>query len=119
MSKHSKNYRQDELKIRRIETTSDQLTGRAGLSLFVAYLRGIEISYWFDRWFGPIRKSHKGLAIAELFKQVLCFFVDGTCRRLTYFDKLSRDSGYAGSIETDQKEMASSHQVKRFFKAFA
>ena len=95
------------------------MTGRAGLALFVAYLHGIEIFDWFDRWFGSMRKNRKGLPITELFKQVLCFFVDGTSRRLTYFDQLSQDEGYAGSIETDQADMASSHQAKRFFKAFA
>ena len=119
MSKHSKNYRKNELKIRRIEATSDRLTGRAGLALFVAYLHGIEIFDRFDRWFGSIRKNRKGLGISELFKQVLCFFVDGTSRRLTYFDQLSQDEGYAGSIETQHADMASSHQIKRFFKAFA
>ena len=46
MSKHSKNYRQNELKIRRIEATSDRLTGRAGLFLFVAYLHNIDIFNW-------------------------------------------------------------------------
>ncbi len=30
MSKHNKNYRKNELKIRRIEITPDRLTGRAG-----------------------------------------------------------------------------------------
>ena len=119
MNRYSKNHRQKELKIRRIEATSDRLTGRAGLALFVAYLHGIEIFDWFDRWFGSIRKNRKGLAITELFKQVLCFFVDGTSRRLTYFDQLSQDEGYAGSIETPTVHMASSHQAKRFFKAFA
>ncbi len=119
MNKHSKNYRQNELKIRRIETTSDRLTGRAGLTLFVAYLYNIEIFSWFDRWFGSIRKTKKGLAITELFKQALCFFVDGTSRRLTYFDKLAQDDGYAGSIETPIENMASSERMKRFFKAFA
>ena len=119
MNKHSKNYRQNEHKIRRIETTSDRLTGRAGLALFVAYLHSIEVFEWFERWFGSIRKNRKGLAITELFKQVLCFFVDGTCRHLTYFDQLSGDEGYAGSIETAKKNMASSDQIKRFFRAFA
>ncbi len=38
MSKHNKNYRKNELKIRRIETTFNRLTGRAGLSLFVVYM---------------------------------------------------------------------------------
>ena len=119
MNKHNRKHRQNELKINRIETTSDRLTGRAGLSLFVAYLHGIQVFNWFDRWFGAIRKTRKGLAITELFKQVLCFFVDGTSRRLTYFDQLSGDEGYAGSIETQKGNMASSHQIKRFFKAFA
>jgi hypothetical protein len=119
MSKHSKNYRQNELKIRRIEATSDRLTGRAGLSLFVAYLHGIRIFNCLDRWFGSIRKNRKGIAITELFKQALCFFVDGTSRRLTYFDQISIDDGYAGSIETSIEDMASSDQMKRFFKAFS
>ena len=119
MRKHSKKYRQNELKICRIEATSDRLTGRAGLSLFVTYISSIQIFGWFDRWFGSIRKNRKGLAIAELFKQVLCFFVDGSSRRLTYFDQLSKDQGYAGSIETPTENMASSDQIKRFFKAFA
>jgi hypothetical protein len=119
MRHHSKKYRQTELQIRRIETTSDRLTGRAGLTLFVRYLHGIQAFEWFERWFGSIRKSRKGLAITELFKQVLCFFVDGSSRHLTYFDQISQDEGYAGGIETDPADMASSHQVKRFFKAFA
>jgi hypothetical protein len=38
---------------------------------------------------------------------------------LTYFDQISKDDGYAGSIETDMDDMASSHQIKRFFGAFA
>lgn len=119
MSKYTKKYRQAEQKIHRIETTTDCLTGRAGLALFVAYLHSIQIFNWFDRWFGSIRKSRKGIGIPELFKQVLCFFVDGTSRRLAYFDQLSQDDGYAGSIETAKKNMASSDQIKRFFKAFA
>jgi hypothetical protein len=119
MSKDSKKYREAELKIRHIEITSDRLTGRAGLALFVAYLHSIQVFSWLDRWFGSIRKNKKGLAITELFKQVLCFFVDGTSRRLTYFDELCQDEGYAGSIETPIKNMASSHQIKRFFQAFA
>ncbi|MFZ7127529.1 MAG: IS1380 family transposase [Desulfobacterales bacterium] len=117
--KDSKNYRQRKHQIHRIEVTGDRLTGRAGLALFVAYLHGIEIFPWLDRWFQTIRKSNKGLSVVELFKQVLCFMVDGTSRHLSYFDQLTRDEGYAGTIETGIGRMASSHQIKRFFKAFA
>lgn len=119
MKEDSKNYRKRELQIRRIESTSDKITGRAGLALFIAYLHQVSILPWIDRWFGSIRKNRKGLSSVELFKQVLCFMVDGTSRRLTYFDQISQDAGHAGTIETAVNKMASSHQVKRFFKAFA
>jgi hypothetical protein len=119
MKEISRNYRKKELKIHAIETTSERLTGRAGLALFVAYLHQIGIFTLLDRFFGTIRKSKKGIEIFELFKQVLCFMADGTSRHLTYFDQLADDPGYAGSIETDMAQMASSHRIKRFFKAFA
>ena len=119
MSQHSKNGRRTEQKIRRIEVTSERLTGRAGLALFVTYLHQIQIFGPIERWFGALRKNRKGICIPELFKQMLCFFVDGTSRHLTYFDQLKQDEGYAGSIETRTGQMASSHQIKRFFKSFS
>lgn len=119
MSKDNRRYRKNEAKINDIETTSDRLTGRAGLSLFVAYLHSIELFGLLDRFFGSMRKNKKGIDIFEIFKQILCFMVDGSSRHLTYFDQISQDDGYAGSIETDMKQMASSHQMKRFFNAFA
>ena len=119
MTQHSKKYRKKKLKISGIETTRDRLTGRAGLAFFVAYLHNIDIFPLIDRFFGTIRKTKKGLPVFEIFKQVLCFMLDGTSRHLTYFDHLAKDEGYAGSIETDRKQMASSHKIKRFFKAFA
>jgi hypothetical protein len=119
MKKHSKSYRKKELEISAIETTSERLTGRGGLTLFVAYLHQIQIFSLIDGFFGSIRKSKKGIAAFELFKQILCFMADGTSRHLTYFDQLAQDPGYAGSIETDMTEMASSHRIKRFFNAFA
>jgi hypothetical protein len=62
MSQHSKNYRQNELKIRRIEATSDRLTGRARLTLFVAYLHGVRTwitdnKFFFKRNQGMFPKS--------------------------------------------------------------
>jgi hypothetical protein len=50
---------------------------------------------------------------------MFCFMMDGTSRHLVYFDHLKNDVGYAGTIETDMKEMASSHTIKRFFKRFS
>ncbi len=100
-----------------VEVTGDNLTSRAGLSLFVRYLRSIVLFPYLEDLFSKIRKSRKGQGISEIFKQLFCFFMDGTSRHLTYFDTLKKDGGYAGSIETDPEHMLSSHAVKRFFGA--
>ena len=84
--------------IHHIEITNDTLTGRAGLSLFVRYLRGIDLSSHLERLFGSIRQSRKGLPITSVFKQLICFFVDGTSSHLVYFDDLKEDDGYAAAI---------------------
>ena len=119
MAKNNKIYRKSELKISDVQPTSEKLTGRAGLTFFVAYLHSIQIFSVLDRFFGSLRKSKKGADITELFKQMFCFMMDGTSRHLVYFDHLKNDVGYAGTIETDMKEMASSHTIKRFFKRFS
>ena len=72
-----------------------------------------------ERYFGSIRLNRKGLPVKELFKQLFCFFIDGTSLHLTRFDELAEDRGYASVIETPRKKMASSHQIKRVFKAFS
>lgn len=105
--------------INRCEVTTDTITGRGGLTLFARYLEAICIFPHFERLFGSIRKNRKGLDISEIFKQILCFMVDGTCRHLVYFDQLKNDPGYAATIETDPDRMLSSHAAKRFFKAFS
>ncbi len=105
--------------INEIGTTSDTLTSRGGLSLFVRYLRNIEIAPHLERYFGFIRKSSKGNSVTETFKQIFCYFIDGTSRHLTYFDSLKADTGYAEAIESTPKTLLSSHSVKRFCKAFS
>jgi len=57
----------DKPLIHRLETTSDCLTGRAGLVFFSRYLRNIAVLPELDRVFGSIRKSSKGLPVADLF----------------------------------------------------
>ena len=107
------------LKIDAVEVTGDRLAGRAGLPLFVSYLHNIELFPLLERYFESIRKSKKGVAVFEILKQVLCFMVDGTSRHVCYSDPLIKDTGCAGTIETDTRDMVSSHQVKRSFKGFA
>ena len=102
-----------------IGITTDSLTSRGGLILFVRYLGGIGLYTELERRFGRIRKSAKGLDISEIFKQILCFFIDGTSRHLTHFDHLKADDGYARGIESDPVDLASSHQIKRFLTSFS
>ncbi len=102
-----------------VQVTSDCLTGRAGLNFFARYLRGIDLSPHITRLFGSMRKHPKGAPIDELFKQILCFLFDGTSRHLTHFDVLSKDPGFAVAIETELEDMASSHTIKRFYRAFS
>jgi hypothetical protein len=101
-----------------IDITTDTLSSRGGLSLFVRYLRGIDLLPHLERLFGALRRSRKGQPVGEIFKQLFCFFLDGTSRHLVHFDALKKDRGYAASIESDQAAMLSSHAVKRFFGSF-
>jgi hypothetical protein len=105
--------------IDRVEATSDTLTSRGGLTLFVRYLRNIAIYPVLERLFGSIRKNAKGQPVSEIFKQIFCFLLDGTSRHLVYFDALKEDEGYAAAIETAPERLLSSHAVKRFFGAFS
>ena len=106
-------------RINKIEVTQDTLTGRGGMAPFVRYIEKVGICNILLSLFGYIRKSKKGASIWNIFKQVLCFFYDGTSRHISYFDQLKDDAGYAAVIENSEEEMVSSHQVKRFFKSFS
>ena len=101
-----------------VESTKDTLSGRGGLALFVRYLSGIGIYPILQRFFGPLRKSKKGLPIWNLFLQVFCFFLDGTSKHLVDFDHRAKDDGYAATVENSPAQMASSHTIKRFFQSF-
>ena len=115
--KYSSTNNNDNAIINDVEVTEDNLTSRAGLSLFVRYLRSIVLFPYLEDLFCKVRKSRKGQEISEIFKQLFCFFMDGTSQHLVYFDRLKEDEGYAGSIETKPEHMLSSHAVKRFFGA--
>ncbi len=119
LTKITKKDRICKQKITRIEKTKDTLTGRGGLALFIRYLSGIGIYSIIEKFFGRMRKSRKGVAIGNIFKQLIAFFVDGTEIHLTRFDTLSKDKGYTEIIENDKESMVSSHSIKRFFNSFS
>lgn len=106
-------------KIDKIEITNDTLTSRGGLFLFVRYISKLGILSIFEKFFGYMRKSNKGKSIPNIFKQILCYFIDGTSFTLTRFDALFKDKGYTAIIENEVDEMCSSHSIKRFFQAFS
>jgi len=117
MAKDTRFPHKKEQKISTIQPTDERLTGRAGLALFEAYVRSIQMLPLIERWFGSMRKNNKGLAITELFVQLFCFFMDGTCRHITWFDQLKDDDSYAGVI--GNSNLASSHTIKRLFAKFS
>ena len=105
--------------INHIEITRDNMTGRGGLALLPRYLRELDLLPHLDRLFGTVRKNGKGVSVREMFKQMICFFVDGTSRHLSYFDHLrSGADGYGAVIEVSEEQLASSHSVKRFLRSF-
>ena len=105
-------------KINKVDVTEDTLTGRGGMALFVRYLSQVNIYALLLDSFGNLRRSQKGQPVWNIFKQMFCFFYDGTSRHLVYFDQLKRDKGYAAVIENTSEEMVCSHQVKRFSRHF-
>ena len=80
MAKDNRIQGKKEQQICAILPSDDQLTGRAGLSVFAMYLRNIGLFPMIDRLFGTVRKNGKGLAVTEMFVQILSFFMDGTSR---------------------------------------
>ncbi|MCK4815361.1 IS1380 family transposase [bacterium] len=105
-------------KINKIGKTADILTGSAGLALFVSYLSNIGIYKLLERFFGGLRRSKKGVPICNIFKQLFCFFLDGTSFHISRFDELLKDRGYIEVIENDFLSMCSSHRIYRFFHSF-
>ncbi|MFV1963134.1 MAG: IS1380 family transposase [Acidimicrobiia bacterium] len=118
MKKNTRESNPKHPRIAAVEVTDDTLTGRAGLALFARYLDGIGLFWFVARWLGPLRKNAKGQSAVECLRQVLVFLVDGTSRRLAYFDALKADDGYAATIEREPEDLLSSHSVKRFFGSF-
>ncbi len=64
-----------------VGVTSEALTGRGGLSLFVRYLRNIGIYAQLQGLFGSMRRSKKGLPIGEVFKQLLWVKSQISCKK--------------------------------------
>jgi hypothetical protein len=103
-------------KITKISTTNDKISARGGLALFLRYVEKTSFNTLFSHVLSPlITKSGKGLLLNQFLKQMIAFCIDGTNMAISYFDQLKKDEGYAALLENSGDQMASSHQIKRFF----
>lgn len=103
-------------KITKLRVTNDKISGRGGLPLFLRYIENIGLYGLISSTiFLLVTKSSKGLQLQSFLKQMFAFFIDGTDMSISGFDHKKKDEGYAGLLENTVEEMASSHQIKRFF----
>ena len=109
----------NQTKINKIEITNDTISGRGGLILLIHYVENTKLFSLINRYFGHIKLSKKGLTLNQFVKQIIVFFMDGTDMSITGFDRKKNDESYTSVLENTQEEMASSHQIKRFFGKFS
>ena len=103
-------------KITKIGITNDKISGRGGLLFILRYIEKTALySLISDVILKKIKVNPKGLQLQQFLKQILACFFDGTDMSMTGFDAKKNDQGYAAVLENKSFEMASSHQMKRFF----
>lgn len=104
-------------KIQKIGITKDFISGRGGLVLFLKYFEKTGISQLLSSSISKeIFVNKKGLQTVQFLKQIIAFFMDGTNCTISSFDNRKQDTAYSRLLENTKSEMASSHQIKRFFK---
>lgn len=103
-------------KITKIGITNDKISARGGLPLFLRYIEKTRLYEVISGMITPLfSTNNKGLQLKQFLKQMFAFLMDGTNMSISWFDQLKNDEGYTVLIENKPHEMASSHQIKRFF----
>lgn len=102
--------------ISKIEVTSDKISSRGGLLLLLKYIERIGFYSFFEKYFGLLKGSSKGLSCRQFVKQLTAWFMDGTDMSMCSFDRRKRDEAYAALLENRPDQMATSHQIKRMFR---
>ena len=54
----------------------------------------------------------------EFYKQLMAYFFDGSCMHISYFEILKNMPALASFLNIPEDKLASSHQIKRFFKKY-
>jgi len=106
---------QKQVKISKIAVTNDTISGRGGLFFIIRYIENTQFYSLFINKFGHVKTARKGLSCVQFMKQMLAHFIDGSDMAMTAFDRRKHDAAYAALLENRVDEMASSHQIKRFF----
>jgi len=106
---------QKQVKISKIAVTNDKISGRGGLFFIIRYIENTQFYSLFSKTFGYIKTSSKGLSSYQFIKQMLAHFIDGSDMSMTAFDRRKQDVAYAALLDNRTDDMASSHQIKRFF----
>jgi hypothetical protein len=103
-------------KIAKIGVTNDKISARGGLPLILRYIERIGLyGLIFNTLNSLFCKNKKGLQLPQFLKQMFAFMIDGTNMSILFFDNLKKDEAYAALLENRLEELASSHQIKRFF----
>ncbi|ROQ89824.1 hypothetical protein [Desulfosoma caldarium] len=101
-----------------VEVTHNTLTGLDGLRLFVRYLCNIQIFRQIGTFFGSTRGRRTGQPIIEIFKQLLCFFMDGTgAGTWSTLTPRPRTRAMLPYPECEPDRLVSFHGVKSFRRA--
>jgi len=107
-------------KITKIGVTNDKISARGGLPFFLRYIENIGLYKVISSTvISLLSINGKGLRLQQFLKQLFAFFMDGSNMSMSGFDDKKKDEGYAALLENTVGEMASSHQVKRFFAKFS
>jgi len=103
-------------KITKIGVTNDKISARGGLPLFLRYVQQIGLYKLIsDLFCGLLVINNKGLQLQSFLKQIIAFLIDGTNLSISSFDDRKKDTGYAAMLECTDRQLASSHQIKRYF----
>lgn len=103
-------------KITKISSTNDKISARGGLPLFLRYVEKTGLyALISSKIYHLILQSNKGLQLHQFLKQILAFFMDGTNMSISVFDQSKKDEVYAALLESNTAQLASSHQIKRYF----
>jgi len=108
--------KQKQITISKVDITTDKISGRGGIFFVLRYIENIKLFSLLEKPFRNLKGSAKGICLHQFLKQIIAYFVDGSDMSLTSFDRRQHDEAYALLLENTPDEMASSHQVKRFFR---